>query len=272
MTEETQESTRFEMRSSPEWLGKVDKWREEQTDSPSRAEAIRRLVNIALANSPHAKNLEPLRDDGLKQGGDRKKGAKAENPWKLKYSAFGEDDPNEICRAVGHALSTWEGLEEAFALSFGHFVGSKHVVALRAIGRVESPVARLNVVLEAYRASSDDERAKYPTFEAIIKEAMKASEIRNALAHGYVKWAEVGERKRVYFLTPTLSTTRKTVQIDRIDQERLINAPNETEALKALHDYALNAKDIDAYRAEFTRLRAAVWEMEFPSAKFFIPG
>jgi len=42
------EDRRFEMRASAEWLKKLDEWRRKQADLPSRAEAIRRLVEAAL--------------------------------------------------------------------------------------------------------------------------------------------------------------------------------------------------------------------------------
>ncbi|MGA1851301.1 hypothetical protein VH570_10765 [Sphingobium sp. HT1-2] len=38
----------FQMRASPEWLQKIDDWRRQQPDIPSRAEAIRRLVDVGL--------------------------------------------------------------------------------------------------------------------------------------------------------------------------------------------------------------------------------
>jgi hypothetical protein len=38
----------FQMRVSPEWLETIDNWRRQQPDIPSRAEAIRRLVEKAL--------------------------------------------------------------------------------------------------------------------------------------------------------------------------------------------------------------------------------
>ena len=40
---------RFEMRAEEEWLKALDDWRRRQADLPSRAEAIRRLVDAALA-------------------------------------------------------------------------------------------------------------------------------------------------------------------------------------------------------------------------------
>src|SRR3546814_13570553 len=40
----------FQMRASEDWLKKIDDWRRKQPDIPSRAEAIRRLVEIGLMN------------------------------------------------------------------------------------------------------------------------------------------------------------------------------------------------------------------------------
>jgi uncharacterized protein len=39
---------RFEMRADEEFLKAVDDWRRKQEDIPPRAEAIRRLVELAL--------------------------------------------------------------------------------------------------------------------------------------------------------------------------------------------------------------------------------
>jgi hypothetical protein len=38
----------FQMRVSDEWLKTIDDWRRQQPDLPSRAQAIRRLVEKAL--------------------------------------------------------------------------------------------------------------------------------------------------------------------------------------------------------------------------------
>lgn len=48
MTDNEAQSIRFEMRAAPSWLQRVDDWRRQQSDIPSRAEAIRRLVDKAL--------------------------------------------------------------------------------------------------------------------------------------------------------------------------------------------------------------------------------
>jgi metal-responsive CopG/Arc/MetJ family transcriptional regulator len=39
---------RFEMKLDPQMIARVDAWRRVQPDLPSRAEAIRRLVDFAL--------------------------------------------------------------------------------------------------------------------------------------------------------------------------------------------------------------------------------
>jgi hypothetical protein len=39
------------MLASPSWFSAVDNWRRQQPDIPSRAEAIRRLVLLALKDS-----------------------------------------------------------------------------------------------------------------------------------------------------------------------------------------------------------------------------
>jgi hypothetical protein len=43
------QSERFNMKASPEFLARLDQWRRKQPDLPNRSEAIRRLVEIAMA-------------------------------------------------------------------------------------------------------------------------------------------------------------------------------------------------------------------------------
>jgi hypothetical protein len=45
----------FQMRASAEFLAKLDDWRRKQQDLPSRAEAVRRLVEQALSAKPRGK-------------------------------------------------------------------------------------------------------------------------------------------------------------------------------------------------------------------------
>lgn len=38
----------FQMRYDDEWMARIDEWRRKQPDIPSRAEAIRRIVDMVL--------------------------------------------------------------------------------------------------------------------------------------------------------------------------------------------------------------------------------
>jgi hypothetical protein len=49
----------FQMRASADFLAQVDEWRRAQPDIPGRAEAIRRLVEIALSGGGPGVRLKP---------------------------------------------------------------------------------------------------------------------------------------------------------------------------------------------------------------------
>jgi hypothetical protein len=46
-----EKSGRFEMVTPPGWMEKIDAWRRSQSDLPTRAEAIRRLVEKGLSET-----------------------------------------------------------------------------------------------------------------------------------------------------------------------------------------------------------------------------
>jgi hypothetical protein len=48
----------FQMRVSDEFLKSVDKWRRDQPDRPSRAKAIRRLVEQSLGNASDTRQMD----------------------------------------------------------------------------------------------------------------------------------------------------------------------------------------------------------------------
>lgn len=50
-------SERFEMRSDQGTLARIDRWRSSCPDKPSRAEALRRLIDTALIEVSTGKNL-----------------------------------------------------------------------------------------------------------------------------------------------------------------------------------------------------------------------
>jgi uncharacterized protein YfbU (UPF0304 family) len=49
----TPKSERFEMRVDENLLARIDEWSSEQDDVPSRAEAVRRLIELGLRPAPH---------------------------------------------------------------------------------------------------------------------------------------------------------------------------------------------------------------------------
>jgi hypothetical protein len=50
--EMAKKTERFEMRADPSFFKTIDDWRRKQADLPSRAEAIRRLVELGLRAQP----------------------------------------------------------------------------------------------------------------------------------------------------------------------------------------------------------------------------
>jgi hypothetical protein len=47
-TEKPKKESRLEMRVDTSWLKRIDDWRRQQDEIPSRAEALRRLTDIGL--------------------------------------------------------------------------------------------------------------------------------------------------------------------------------------------------------------------------------
>jgi len=55
MQKSEQNSERFLMRVSPQFLARVDQWRRKQLDLPNRSEAIRRLVEVGMKQGKREK-------------------------------------------------------------------------------------------------------------------------------------------------------------------------------------------------------------------------
>tara|TARA_R100001143_G_C3293917_1_gene102510 strand:- start:17 stop:223 length:207 start_codon:yes stop_codon:yes gene_type:complete len=53
-----EKSKNFQMRVSEDWLSQIDDWRRHQDDLPSRAEAIRRLIEQGLKAEAEIKRLQ----------------------------------------------------------------------------------------------------------------------------------------------------------------------------------------------------------------------
>ncbi len=131
-------SERFEMRLDQSILENVDNWRAEQADLPSRAEAIRRLVDIALQTQTSKPNRKVSISDGeklilgmLKDMLEPKKERRELDPefisnailgghlWALKwkYSGIFHDyiDNEQTLDDVLNILDMWSFIEEGFA-------------------------------------------------------------------------------------------------------------------------------------------------------------
>lgn len=180
------------------------------------------------------------------------------SPWKLYVAENGSDTPDEIYRAVGHALTVWGRLEQAVALSFGHLVGTQNIAALRAVGMIESAATRLWVVREAFRSMEPGAQADFPMFEESLKEIEKAAEIRNAIAHGTQIEFQFRDQSVKNFLVPMLQSARKTKNPNLMDVSTMASAREPKEVLGHLYVFALNANDIDRFRDGFNRLKEQI--------------
>jgi len=128
-------SERFEMRLDEETLGRVDRWRSEQADVPSRAEAMRRLIEQGLART----SQESIRlSDGEKlllwMMQDVYKAMKIKEPeidpefvreviggghywaapWKFTGIFHGHEDNPATLSYVQNVLDMWNRLERGF--------------------------------------------------------------------------------------------------------------------------------------------------------------
>ncbi|TFW17553.1 YfbU family protein [Duganella callida] len=127
---------RFEMRIEDTQLEQIDRWAEQQADQPTRAEAIRRLVNIGLSNvndkSVHFSDGEKML---MLMMGDVYKALKIKDGemepdflaqviygghyWAPKWEMNGVfhghvDDPEEV-KYVVDVLDMWTFMEVAYA-------------------------------------------------------------------------------------------------------------------------------------------------------------
>jgi uncharacterized protein len=132
----TPKTERFEMRLDPETLNRVDDWRSRQDDLPSRAEAIRRLVETGLSDSDSTE-FQPNNTDKLilwmlasllKQQKDEEGKERAElvkdaihggHFWALKWelpSVFHDHvDSKNALSLVVDTLEMWRCIEQAYA-------------------------------------------------------------------------------------------------------------------------------------------------------------
>jgi hypothetical protein len=128
-------SERFEFRIDEEQLSRVDAWASEQSVKPTRAEAVRRLVNVGLsAGSSRAVHFSDGEKMLILMMSDLFKALKVKNPesnpnflaeviygghyWAPKWDMQGVfhdhvDDPQDVSHVVD-VLDMWSFIEEAY--------------------------------------------------------------------------------------------------------------------------------------------------------------
>lgn len=126
---------RFEMRIDSELLDRLDSWRDAEEDTPSRAEAVRRLIEAGLAHdtrgrAPHLSDgeklitlmltdvIEKLGIDSETNTGLVRNVIYGGHYWALGWEMpgifHGHIDKRSRVRFVVDVLDMWEFLEEAF--------------------------------------------------------------------------------------------------------------------------------------------------------------
>ena len=128
-----QKTERFELRLDPAQLDRVDEWRRKQDDFPSRAEAIRNLIDVGLET-----RSQPQITDGEKllliMLGELAKGLKVKTDidpdfiaeviygghywaldWRYVGIFHGHNDKRSTVSEVVNILDMWSYLENSFA-------------------------------------------------------------------------------------------------------------------------------------------------------------
>lgn len=128
---------RFEMRLDPDILERVDNWRSCQGDVPSRAEAIRRLVETGLASATSTREFHPTNSEKLmmwmlaellklQKGYENRDTALLIQDaiygghfwaleWELTGLLHGHVDSKAALRLVVDTLDMWTFIERAYA-------------------------------------------------------------------------------------------------------------------------------------------------------------
>jgi hypothetical protein len=140
------------------------------------------------------------------------------NPWEVPpFPERGEEAPEPLYTAVGHALSTWELVEEELASLFALMVGQARrspetQPAIRAYGAIVSFTSRADMLAAASKGFflAWPNEATMTTFEEEFRELMKMasgwSGRRNDLAHGRVN---TFTSIKGYCLAPGLYNSKK---------------------------------------------------------------
>ena len=138
---------------------------------------------------------------------------KSEVFWKRgNGNTSGDDSPDNLWRAVGLALTSYEDLEEELAELFRFFIESNSKAALRAYG-VSS--GRQNLLTEASKEFFNRRNgyiSDIDEFNSILKHYSCAASFRNEIAHGIVRNFRLNDSDTAgkWFLVAPSYNSRKT--------------------------------------------------------------
>lgn len=165
----------------------------------------------------------------------------------------GDEDADEIYRAMGSALSTWEMVEDVFATLFQELVDSESIAAKRAYGAVVASGGRrdlLKAAAEVYfhiHKIDDDFRA---TFKNLIEHFNLAGVRRNEIAHGHVITLFHMEEEIGSFLVPPSYNSRKT--------EAFVTPRRGDKFSILMGDYRYTSEDINTFSTKLTSFHGIV--------------
>ncbi|HKO52126.1 MAG TPA: hypothetical protein VJV79_30670 [Polyangiaceae bacterium] len=176
---------------------------------------------------------------------------------------FGEKDVNNLFRAVGEALGTWENVEHIFSRIFGVFVESTSEAAFRAYGVIASHSGRreaLESAAKIYFATRAKEAGALDAFNLLVDHLGKASARRNEIAHSTPMTFRVSDTDRGFFSVPAAYNARKTTAF--ITHWRDLETKNKDDAYAVFGlSYRYTADDIMHFVSRFQLLQQQATEL-----------
>ena len=166
---------RFEMRFDPETLDQVDTWRRGQSDLPSRAEALRRLVGVGLAMTDRDEVqisdgeklilmmlrdlIDPDHEDGKSDTEFIAKAIYSGHHWGIKCKLPGlfprHVDHRRVLPEVLNILEVWDFLESGYA---------RLPEEEKSLVKVESGLGGSDVVFRGFDGNNEGEHIDIALF------------------------------------------------------------------------------------------------------------
>lgn len=181
--------------------------------------------------------------------------------WKLPPAQpVGDPNSDVLYHAVGYTLSTWEGLEWEIAALYSELLGSHSYAAQRSYGLVTTAQVRAKILQEVLDIAATEEQTQnwsgLKWANLVLKHYVKASELRNAVAHGLVAGlaAEPG-KPLTFYLVPAGYNTRQTTPRHALPPGKKRTGLGDIKSFGAR--YALTAGQIHALRQNLVFLSVA---------------